>query len=308
MTRTPALPPAEVDVTVDLARGLLAAQHPDLAGLPLAVVAHGWDNVVLRLGHDLAVRLPRRAAAAGLVRHEQVWLPHLAPLLPVPVPAPVRVGLPSDGARGPSFPWSWSVVPWFPGRPVWAVPPAERAGLVAPLADVVAALHRPAPPDAPPNPFRGVPLAERDAVVRDRLGDGTVTDGDALLALWSRLAGTPPWDGPAVWLHGDLHPANLVATDDAGPPALAAVVDFGDLTSGDPATDLATAWLTFDAPGREAFRQRVTRACGTDDATWDRALAWAVVLTTMLLRHSPDEAPRLRAVGEHARDQVLSGA
>ncbi|MFC8923409.1 aminoglycoside phosphotransferase family protein [Cellulosimicrobium sp. NPDC057127] len=304
----PALPPAEVDVTADLARGLLAAQHPDLADLPLAVVAHGWDNVVLRLGDDLALRLPRRAAAAELVRHEQTWLPRLAPHLPVPVPAPVRVGVPSDGTRGPVFPWSWSLVPWFPGRPVWAVPPADRSGLVAPLADVVAALHRPAPPDAPANPFRGVPLAERDETVRARLGDGTVPDGPALLALWSRLVHAPAWDGPAVWIHGDLHPANLVATDDARPPALTSVVDFGDVTSGDPATDLATAWLTFDRADREAFRRRVTQACGTDDATWDRALAWAVVLTTMLLRHSADEAPHLRAIGEHARDQVLSGA
>jgi aminoglycoside phosphotransferase (APT) family kinase protein len=307
----PALPPAEVDVSVDLARGLLAAQHPDLADRPLVVAAHGWDNVVLRLGDDLAVRLPRRAAAAELVRHEQAWLPRLAPRLPVPVPAPVRLGRPSDGSRRPAYPWAWSVVPWFAGRPAWAVPPGARQGLVAPLADLVAALHRPAPPDAPANPFRGVPLADRDAVVRERLRGGAVPDADALLALWSRLVGTPAWQGPAVWLHGDLHPANLVATpaDSAGGRAsLAAVVDFGDITAGDPATDFATAWLTFDAPARAEFRRRVTAACGTDGATWDRALAWAVVLTAVLLRHSVDEAPHLRAIGEHARDQVLADA
>jgi aminoglycoside phosphotransferase (APT) family kinase protein len=72
-------PSAEVDVTVDLVRRLLRAQHPDLADLPLRVVANGWDNVTLRLGDELAVRVPRREMAAQLVRNEQRWLPVLAP-------------------------------------------------------------------------------------------------------------------------------------------------------------------------------------------------------------------------------------
>ncbi len=106
-----ATPAAEVDVGVPLVRALLVDQHPDLADLPLRVVANGWDNVVLRLGDDLAVRIPRRAAAAELVEHEQRWLPELAPLVaPVRVPLPVRTGRPALG-----YPWSWSVVPWFPG-------------------------------------------------------------------------------------------------------------------------------------------------------------------------------------------------
>jgi hypothetical protein len=52
-----AMPPAEVDVTTDLVRRLLAEQHPDLAGLPLAVMANGWDNVMFRLGPDLSALL-----------------------------------------------------------------------------------------------------------------------------------------------------------------------------------------------------------------------------------------------------------
>jgi hypothetical protein len=38
----------------------------DLAGLPLADTAEGWDNHLFRLGDALAVRLPRRALAANL--------------------------------------------------------------------------------------------------------------------------------------------------------------------------------------------------------------------------------------------------
>ena len=53
-------PEAEVELSVELVRSLLAEQHPDLAHLPLTEVASGWDNVVFRLGDDLAVRVPRR--------------------------------------------------------------------------------------------------------------------------------------------------------------------------------------------------------------------------------------------------------
>jgi len=301
------MPAAEVDVTVSLVRGLLEAQHPDLAALPLQVVANGWDNVVLRLGDSLALRVPRRALAADLVRHEQQWLPVLAPFLPVSVPVPVRTGAPSDGTRGPAYPWSWSVVPWLEGRPVGETPAARRWSLARPLADVVTALHRPAPADAPRNPYRGVPLAVRDTAMRESLATGRVPCGDALLACWERALAAPSWDGPSLWLHGDLHPANLLAMDTDGRLSLSAVIDFGDVTSGDPASDLATAWLTFDPPARAVFRAHVSRAPYADDATWVRALGWAAYFVTMLLTAS-DDAPLLRAIGEHGLAQVLADA
>src|SRR5436305_1105869 len=60
-----------------------------------------------------------------------------------------------------------------------------------------------------------------------------------------------PWlEGPGLWLHGDLHPANVLLRPDGG---LAAVLDFGDLGAGDPAVDLAVAWLMFDGAARHRF-------------------------------------------------------
>lgn len=311
-------PAAEVDVTTDLVRRLLAEQHPDLAApspLPLTVVAAGWDNVLLRLGDRLAVRVPRRASAAALLEHEQRWLPLLSPRLGVAVPTPVRVGRPS-----PTYPWPWSVVPWFEGSTVAALPAPARRALAAPLADVVVRLHVPAPPDAPVNPVRGVPLRDRDAAVRERLASGTVPEPDRVAAVWDRALAAPPWDGPALWLHGDLHPANLLVPDvgaddgpdDGGGSPLAAVLDFGDVTAGDPATDLATAWLTFDAAGRSAFRAHVDRSArragarAPDPATWVRARGWALVLATAMLAHSDDD-PVTAAVGRHTLTEVLAG-
>ncbi|WP_262853064.1 aminoglycoside phosphotransferase family protein [Mumia quercus] len=300
------MPAAEVDVTVPLVRGLLEDQHPDLAALPLTLVANGWDNVVLRLGDDLALRMPRRALGAELVAHEQRWLPVLAPRLPVAVPAPVRVGRPSDGTRAPAYPWAWSVVPWFDGRVVGETAPADRGPLARPLAEVVSALHRPAPDDAPRNAYRGVPLAARDAVFRERLAALGPPGADRLLRCWERALAAPVWRGPALWLHGDLHPANILVTDGADGVSLSALLDFGDVTAGDPASDLATAWLTFDGPGRVEFRARVSTAGYADAATWERAHGWAVLFAALFLTSS-DDAPVLRAIGEHALTQVLAG-
>ncbi|GAA0975690.1 aminoglycoside phosphotransferase family protein [Nocardiopsis tropica] len=291
-------PPAEVAVTAGLVAGLLRDQHPDLAGLPLVPCSHGWDNVVLRLGDDLAVRLPRRGSAAVLAANEQRWLGTVAARVGFPVPAPVRLGRP-----GRRYPWPWSVVPWFEGRVAASLPSAERGRLAGPLAAFTARLHVPAPGDAPANPVRGVPLASRDARVRERLTGGRVPRADELLRLWERLSSAPAREGPPVWIHGDLHPANVLAPAD-GAPGLAAVLDFGDLTSGDPATDLAVAWMMFDAPGRAEFRAERERLSPVDPATWDRARAWAVSFGS-LLAASTNEDPLLAAVGAHTVDQVL---
>ena len=292
---------ADVDVTLELARALLDAQHPDLLapGTRLEVAAHGWDNVVLRLGESLALRLPRREAAAHLVEHEQAVLPALAPRLPVAVPAPVRVGRP-DPVLG--YPCAWSVVPWFDGETAARTPVAQRTAWAPALGRALAALHVPAPSDAPANPFRGVPLADRAAGFTERLGRADPDARPVLEAAWATGLAAPAHDGAAVWLHGDPHPGNVVVRVGAaaGEDALAALVDFGDVTGGDPASDLATAWLSFDAAGHAAFRAAYVAAGGTDDdAAWLRARAWAASLALALLAF-PDDHPLMAEVGRHA--------
>lgn len=286
-------PPAEVSITPALVARLLAEQHPDLAGSPVRLVAEGWDAVVARLGDDLAVRLPRRAAAVPLLRTELRWLPRLAPALGVPTPVPVRRGRPS-----PTFPWPWSVVRWLDGDVAAAQPVAARSTWAPTLADVVRRLHRPAPPTAPVNPVRGGPLGSRDAAVRARLR--TLEDARSLGRLWDRLVTVPGWDRRRTWVHGDLHPGNLVVRGGH----LAGVIDFGDLTAGDPATDLATVWLTFDAHGRDAFRARWGGRA--DEAAWQRGRGWALVLASAIRAHADDD-PVLGPVGRHGLAEVLRG-
>ncbi len=277
-------PAAEVEIDDGLVRTLLREQHPDLADLALRPLASGWDNVLYRLGPDLTVRLPRRAVAAELIRQEQRWLPELAPRLPLAVPVPIRVGEP-----GLRFAWPWSVNAWLPGDPAWTHPPADPVAAAGALGSFLAALHHPAPAEAPVNPYRGVPLPQRATRLHDALADldrdepgwdvEMGIDRDHLVARFDGAAAGPPWSHEPVWVHGDLHPLNLLV--DRG--SLAAVVDFGDLTSGDPATDLAVAWFLLPDHALDAFRTAAGADRAVDGPTWDRARAWALALSVAYL-------------------------
>ncbi|GAB3548883.1 aminoglycoside phosphotransferase family protein [Arthrobacter tumbae] len=289
------MPAAEVDVTSALVMRLLADQHPDLAHLPLVEVAHGWDNVIFRLGDDLAVRLPRRQAAAELIRNEQHWLPELSPGLATVMPVPVRTGTPSS-----YFPWYWTITRWLDGTLAADVEPARRSAAATDLAQFVLAFHRAAPADAPQNRVRGVPLSTRSAAVEERIAAAGLSR--ELLDLWRILRDQPGWTGPPLWLHGDLHAANLVLNPQG---RLAGVLDFGDLTSGDPATDLAAAWLVFNRTGRRTFIGTVTRERPVDAATWQRARGWALCIATAMAATS-DDNPVFHTMGTRILDDVLT--
>ncbi|WP_152364207.1 aminoglycoside phosphotransferase family protein [Microlunatus speluncae] len=294
------MPEAEIDLSADLVRTLITDQHPDLAG-PLTLIANGWDNVIFRLGDDLLVRLPRRAVAARLVINEQRWLPVIADQLPAPIPTPVRIG-----AATADYPWPWTICRWHTGMPLIDVPVEQRTVLAVPLAEFLAALHQPAPaeavtgPDRPENPVRGIPLAGRSELAEDHLGSGAIPDPERFRTLWAELVATPTWSHDPVWVHGDPHPANLLADHDQ----LAAVIDFGDITVGDPATDLAAVWLAFNAAGRRTFRDRYMELTGPDPDTWQRGRGWGLSIGMSLLANS-DDNPQLAAVGHHALSQVV---
>lgn len=258
-------PAADIAIDEALVRALLREQHPDLADLPLRSMDSGWDNAMFRLGDALAVRLPRRVATTKLIEHEHRWLPLLAPLLPIPVPAPVRIGQPAD-----NYPARWSIVPWFNGRNADLCEP--RADQAERLAAFLCALHRPAPADAPFNPWRGVPLRERAEQIAERirrLEQHSTLLNDDVVRIYNE-AMSAPIDVTPTWLHGDLHGGNLLVDDGV----ISGVIDWGDMTSGDRATDLATLWMNF--ADRKA-RENAMRACnGVSDATWLRAKGWAV--------------------------------
>lgn len=287
-------PAAEIEIDETLVRQLLVEQAPAFAGLPLEVLASGWDNTILKLGSDHLVRLPRRQVAVDLVEHEQRWLPAIAARLPIAVPVPVVLGRPSA-----AFPWPWSIVDYVAGLDAISERP-EQTKAVETLARFFSAMHVDAPDDAPINPWRGGPLAERVDVTAQRFEslDGWLasqTDVSRLRSAWETAVDAEPYAGPPQWIHGDVHPGNLIVRDGE----IVSVIDFGDLTSGDPATDLGSAWMLLDQPQR--LQLRSVLAVGDD--TWNRARGWALSVALAIADSSADN-PRYRALSAQTLTRI----
>ena len=262
----------ENEITADLVADLLREQHPDLADRRVTLGARGWDNQLWRLGSDLAVRLPWATQTAdALLLKEHAWLPVLAPLLPLPVPVPQRLGEPSE-----RFPRPWIVTTWVPGEPADRAPATRGAEAADALAGFLTALHQPAPAEAPAGRnCRGGPLADFaedfTASLTTLTGRGLIPDPGAVRAIWDDAVAAPAWEGPPLWLHGDLHPANLLTADGA----FCGVIDFGDMCAGDPACDLAACWILLPDGFIDRFHEAYKLVL--DAATLRRARGWAVL-------------------------------
>jgi len=281
-------PPAEVQIDEALVRALIQAQHPEFATLDVSPIDTGWDNAIFRLGTEFAVRLPRRAVAAELIRHEQQWLPHVAKQVPIPIPSPLRIGAPGCG-----YPWFWSIVPWIEGEPADVAAPTPDQAVR--LTGFLRALHVKAPDQVPFNPWRGVPLRNRAASVEERfqrLADRKVFMPPRILGTW-RSALRAKEDASPTWIHGDLHPRNVLVKDGK----ITGIIDWGDISSGDRATDLAAVWMLFSD---RIARERALLDYGADADTVLRAKGWAVLFALMLLDTGIQDHPRHAAIGHAA--------
>ena len=289
----------EVETSAGLVRALLAAQFPQWAALPITPLASaGTDHAIFRLGADLAVRLPRIAWALGQAEKERVWLPRLAPFLPLAVPEPLAQGQPGAG-----YPWPWSITRWLPGETLTAdrLPDARRTAVA--LAHFVAALQRIDArngPRAADHGLRGQPLITRDAATRRAIADlEGLIDTAAATRVWEDALRAPDWDRAPVWFHGDLLPGNILFSAQG---RATAVIDFGGLGVGDPACDLMLAWGLFTGESRALFRETLA----VDDATWARgrghALAQALIFIPYYLNTNPDGVAQAR----HGLAEVLA--
>jgi aminoglycoside phosphotransferase (APT) family kinase protein len=295
---------AETEITAELVRELLREQHPDLAGLAVREVAGGWDNQQWRVGDELAVRMPRTERAPGLQRKERRWLPVLAPRLPLPVPNPVRTGEASA-----LFPKPWTIMTWVPGEPLDQTSISRGDDAAEALARFLRALHVEAPAGAPVSADRGAhPRRCTDGFDHffEAVAPGDIAD--EVRAVWADAVAAPEWEGPPVWVHGDLHPANVVVSEGT----LSGVIDFGDLFAGDPAWDLAAAWVVLPAGAAPRFFDVYAQA---DEAAVRRARGLAALkgLVLMLVgrngdRGLPGGKPTWGPAGRAALDRLLGDA
>lgn len=280
----------------DLVRSLIAEQFPAWVDLPVRGVPYGGnDHRMFRLGDALSVRLPSAPGYVPQVAKEQRWLPHLSRSLPLPIPTLHGIGRPSR-----AFPGPWSIYGWIEGYPAAVVEIDDTREFAADLAAFLVALRAVDAADGPApglhSGYRGGPLAhyhDETVAIVDRVSG---RERDLAEGIW-RDALAAAFDGPPVWVHGDMSINNLLVRDGR----LGAVVDFGCSAVGDPACDTVIVWTFFDGPAAAVFR----RDLAVDDGTWARGRGWALWKALLMI-----DSPHPAHVSEARRvlDRLFEGA
>jgi aminoglycoside phosphotransferase (APT) family kinase protein len=245
------VPVWEPEIVVDepLARRLLG-QFAGLTPESLEVLGHGWDYTIWVADGTYAFRFPRRQVVVPGTEREIAILPRLAPLLPLPVPAPVFVGRPTD-----EYPWPFFGSDFLHGRELAeaGLDGDGRLAVALELASFLHALHsveldEPLPLDVNhrADMARRVPLAREGLADLERLGIWHAPlSVHELLAEAERL---PPPE-PAAIVHGDLHFRQVLVADGR----VTGIVDWVDVCRSDPAIDLSLVWSFLPARQRAAF-------------------------------------------------------
>jgi aminoglycoside phosphotransferase (APT) family kinase protein len=289
----------EVEVDEALVRRLLESQLPELADRRLvAVEPWGTDNAIWRLGDDLVVRLPRIHWATGQVDRDAIWLPRIAPYLPIPVPVPLAIGQPEG-----TYPYRWAVHRWLPGDAAALSRMEDPDRFALDLAKAVRALQAVPTVGAPPASNRARPLRDYSAATRAAIESARhLIDVSAAASVWEEALAAPPHGGDPVWVHGDLEGNCLVRHG-----RLSGLVDWGSACAGDPAVDVQVVWSPlFTAQSRHAFLDELE----IDDATLARSRGAAINQACAALPYYLDSYPliverswhKLAALGVEARD------
>jgi aminoglycoside phosphotransferase (APT) family kinase protein len=246
------VPVWEAEIVVDeaLARRLLE-QFPGLEAEALRALGYGWDYTIWVVGERYAFRFPRRQIGIPGTEREIAVLPKLAPLLPVPVPAPLYVGQPTD-----DYPWPFFGSLLLPGKELSeaALDDEGRLAVALELAEFLRSLHaleldEPLPVDVNGRADMSlrVPMAREVLSEVEQLGIWQAPPLVAALLDEAEGLGPPRLLGTVV--HGDLHFRQVLAEDGR----VTGVIDWVDVCRSDPAIDLSLYWSLLEPAHRPAF-------------------------------------------------------
>lgn len=281
---------ATIPIDLAVASALIRAQFSDLADATVASFGAGWDNRAFIAG-DYVFRFPRRELGLVCMQAELAVLPRLAGRLPLPIPKPTHIGRPVE-----AYPYPFAGYRHLAGQTADAagLTDAARIANAGALGAFLRALHAIAPPARCP-----VAAPSRSSVQRTldraracvaKMPVGLAGRVQAVIdGALARVPGDSSQVGAAqrTLVHGDLYARHLLI-DDAR--RLCGVIDWGDVSQGDAAIDLAIAWLWLPPQGHAAFRAAYGEI---DPATWARAAwraAWDVAVTVQYGHATGDDA------------------
>lgn len=243
---------AETVVDEELARRLLRQFH-ELELHSLRLLATGWDRTLWLVNEAWAFGFPRRQIVVPGIERELVWLPRLAPLLPLPIPVPRFVGTPSE-----DFPWPFYGSTFIPGVEAWQVSLGDQERLAVAL-ELAGFLHRlhdeevlelgaelPINGNARADMTRRVPMTRVALAQVEELG--LWNPPGSLAALLDKAEHLNASQHLGV-CHGDLHIRQLLVAKGQA----SGVIDWVDLCRSDPAIDLSLLWSFLEPGQRAAF-------------------------------------------------------
>lgn len=283
----------EVQLSLEVVTQLLGDQFPDWAYQDIVPLNHqGTDNVMLKLGEDKIIRLPRTPRSEGNLKKECLWLPRLDSSLPIQIPHILGVGDPSK-----HYPFQWAIVNYLKGSAPSESNPLDQAQAAHDLGHFITELQKVDPTNAPLC-SRKSPRMSSDHETRELMPAlSDVLDIQVISRLWDEALKVPSWNKDPVWLHGDIHAGNLLVQN----RKITGVIDFGMSGVGDPACDVMIAWLLFDAEERGRFRSVVK----PDEATWDRAKGCALHFGIMAYSYYKNRDPFLAGIAKRTLEEVI---
>lgn len=229
----------------------------------------GAANHVFQLGADMVLRIPRSSSFARDLRTEADVIP-LARGLGIRTPAVVAY---DDSCSVVDVPYM--VVERARGTDLCQrdLPPQRAVPVLREVGRQLGVLHRETsvlgarPPGVPAADEGGDP----EALVAELLVAGQLDPGTArwLTGWFQHLTPYRPLTRHEVLVHGDVSPPNVLVTDTGD---LGALVDWGDATWADPATDFAKLPLTVLPAVLDGYRQEIPDRDSTQ--CWEARVLW----------------------------------
>ncbi|WP_150466311.1 aminoglycoside phosphotransferase family protein [Francisella sp. SYW-9] len=287
-------------INVDLAYKIIKKQFPEYSHLDIkSVEKQGHDNRTYRIGNDMLIRIPTAESYALKVPKEQELLPMLAKHLSVAIPAPIKMGKPSD-----DYPYPFSIYKWLDGSSANHVTLGGQSleNLAFELANFLKELQAITNVEGP-NPgqhnwWRGDHISVYDPGAREQIAKlADIIDGNSALELWERACATK-WNKAPIWIHGDYAVGNILIKDNK----LSGVIDFGGTAMGDPACDLVIAWTYLSSRARDIFVAEMR----LDNDTWLRARAWVLWKATFELCNIVDKNSQEALFQKNIIDEVIN--
>lgn len=269
---TPAARPTVTDAVYDTEQLRRACRDHGLAAdeiVPLPQV--GISNVLYLVDGRYCLRLPGPMDWARWSIHVEATGVPLASAAGVATPPLIVSDLTGELVDAP-----FVIYEWMPGRPVSDRPthdPAVRPVFVS-LGRDLARLHA---REVPPATLADRPGLDPWALLEKSATDGLINPTNASwlgAALTSLEAAGGAWDETRVMVHGDVHPANVLMSEQPGADGgyqYRALLDWGDLSLGDPRSDLVDVPLRAVPAVLEGYQQEAV----IDLDRWRAATLWS---------------------------------